>query len=156
MKKTLILGIGNEILTDDGIGPRLVSELEKEKFTGTLHFQNAFLGGLEILELIQGYQQVIFIDAIISLQGIPGTVYHFTPEDFQETLHLSNLHDANFLVALELGRKMGMHIPEDIHIIAIEIIEDRVFSNQFSKEIEEMYPAILLEVTGIMNLLIKE
>jgi len=156
LKKTLILGIGNEILTDDGIGPRLVSELEKEKFTGTLHFQNAFLGGLEILELIQGYQQVIFIDAIISLQGIPGTVYHFTPEDFQETLHLSNLHDANFLVALELGRKMGMHIPEDIHIIAIEIIEDRVFSNQFSKEIEEMYPAILLEVTGIMNLLIKE
>jgi hydrogenase maturation protease len=151
LKKTLILGIGNDILTDDGIGPKLVSDLQKENFPEYVHFQNAFLGGLEILEIIQGYEKVIFIDAIITEKGLPGTVYQFTPEDFKETLHLSNLHDANFLTALELGRKMNMSVPADIHIIAIEIIEDRVFSNQFSSEIQKQYPAIFQEVLLLLN-----
>ena len=154
MKKTLILGIGNEILTDDGIGPKLVNELQKKGFPGNIHFQNAFVGGLEILEIIGGYQNVVFIDAIITEKGKPGTVYHFTPDDFKETLHLSNLHDTNFLTALELGRKMNMPLPSEIHIIAVEIIEDHIFSNQFSPEIDSKYSLILNTVKNLIDNLI--
>jgi len=155
LKKILILGIGNDILTDDGIGPRLVNDLKKNEFPGYAEFQTAFIGGLEILELIQGYDKVIFIDAIITKDGLPGTVYHFKPEDFKETLHLSNLHDANFLTALDLGRKMEMNVPEDIHIIAIEIIEDRVFSEHLSPEIQMMFPGIFEKVLNLVNAIIK-
>lgn len=156
MKKTLILGIGNDILTDDGIGPKLVNDLKKEEFPDYVHFQNAFIGGLDILELIQGYEKVIFIDAIITKDGVPGTVYHYKPADFKETLHLSNLHDANFLTALELGKKMGMQIPEDIYIIAVEIIEDRIFSDQFSPEIVMKVPGIFKKVVSLVSSFIKE
>jgi hydrogenase maturation protease len=151
LKKTLILGIGNDILTDDGIGPKLVNEIKSKRIFKDVDFLNVFLGGLDILELIQGYEKVIFIDAIITEDGVPGTVYHFKPADFKETLHLSNLHDANFLTALELGRKMGMQIPEDIHIIAIEIIEDRIFSDQFSPEIEIKFQGIFEKVLSLVN-----
>jgi hydrogenase maturation protease len=151
LKKTLILGIGNDILTDDGIGPKLVLDLQKQEYADNIHFKNAFLGGLEILELIQGFKQVIFIDAIITEKGIPGTVYQFSPDDFKETLHLSNLHDANFLTALELGKKMNMTLPSDIHIIAIEIIEDRVFSDHFSPEIDNKYSGILESVKNLIE-----
>ena len=155
MKKTLVLGIGNDILTDDGIGPKLVNELKsRTTFTG-IDFLNVFIGGLEIIELIRGYEKVIFIDAIITKDGLPGTVYHFKPEDFKETLHLSNLHDANFLTALDLGRKMEMNVPEDIHIIAIEIIEDRVFSEHLSPEIQMMFPGIFEKVLNLVNAIIK-
>lgn len=154
LRKILILGIGNDILTDDGIGPKLADELKKNIRSPGIFFQNAFIGGLEILELIQDYEKVIFIDAIVTRDGIPGTIYHFRPEDFKETLHLSNLHDANFLTALELGRKMGMNIPSEIHIIAIEIVEDRVFSNQFSPEISIKYPVILEDVSRMVESLI--
>jgi hydrogenase maturation protease len=156
LKNTLILGIGNDILTDDGIGPKLVKDLQEVGFPGHIKFQNAFIGGLEILETIQGFDQVIFIDAIITDQGIPGTVYHFTPDDFKETLHLSNLHDVNFLTALALGRKMGMALPADIRIIAIEIIEDRVFSDKFSPEITMRFPDVFKKVLGLVNSFIKE
>jgi hydrogenase maturation protease len=155
LKKVLILGIGNDILTDDGIGPKLVNKLKSKKAFTDIDFLNVFIGGLEIIELIQGYEKVIFIDAIITKDGIPGTVYHFRPEDFKETLHLSNLHDANFLTALDLGRKMEMHVPEDIHIIAIEIIEDRVFSEHFSPVIERMFPGIFERVLNLVNSFIK-
>ena len=151
MKKTLVLGIGNDILTDDGIGHKLVNEIKSKSCSADIDFLNVFLGGLDILELIQGYEKVIFIDAIITRDGVPGTVYHFKPKDFKETLHLSNLHDANFLTALELGKKMGMQIPEDIHIIAIEIIEDRVFSDRFSPEIEKKMPGIFETVLNLIN-----
>lgn len=143
MKQILILGIGNEILSDDGIGPKLVTDLQKQKLREDIHFQIASIGGLEVLELICGYRKVIFIDAIRTETGLPGTVYHFTPDDYQETLHLSNLHDISFLTALKLGKKMNMPLPQDIHIIAIEIIEDRLFSTSFSPEIRDRYYSIL-------------
>jgi hydrogenase maturation protease len=152
LKKILVLGIGNDILTDDGIGPKLLTDLQKENFSENIDFKKLFLGGLEIIELIQGYEQVIFIDAVITANGVPGTVYHYTPDDFNETLHLSNLHDANFLTALELGRKMNMKIPSRIDIIAIEILEDRVFSDRFTPEIEKKYPDILKAVTNLIRI----
>ena len=153
MKKILVLGIGNEILTDDGIGPKLVEDLKKSDFPDHVKFQNAFIGGLEILEVIQGYAKVIFIDAIITKGGIPGTVYHFRPDDFRETLHLSNLHDVNFLTSLELGKKMNMSLPAEIHIIAVEVIEDRIFSDQFSPGISERYPQIQQTVSSLIHML---
>ena len=143
MNKVLVLGIGNDILTDDGIGPKLVNDLKDSGFPGHVFFQTACVGGLEILELIQGFQKVIFIDAIITLEVPPGTVTHFNPGDFRETLHLSNLHDTNFLTAIEIGKKLKMNIPDEILIIAIEIVEDRTFSDRFTAEIGEKYPAII-------------
>ena len=156
MESTLVLGIGNDILTDDGIGPKLVSDLKTKYFLQEIDFRNVFLGGLEILELIQGYNTVIFIDAIITKDGIPGSVYYFTPDDFRETLHLSNLHDANFLVSLELGRKIGYDIPEKVQIIAVEIIEDRVFNDCFSPEIEKKYPEIFAKIEKKVRLILRE
>lgn len=152
----MVLGIGNDILTDDGIGPKLVSDLKNKCFLQEIVFQNVFLGGLEILELIQGYNTVIFIDAIITKDGIPGSIYHFTPDDFRETLHLSNLHDANFLVALDLGRKMGYNLPDNVQIIAIEIIEDRIFSDHFSPKIEEKYTEIFLTVEKMVRTILRD
>ena len=156
LETILVLGIGNDILTDDGIGPKLVSDLKNKYFLQEIVFQNVFLGGLEILELIQGYNTVIFIDAIITKDGIPGSIYQFTPDDFRETLHLSNLHDANFLVALDFGRKMGYNLPDKIQIIAIEIIEDRIFSDRFSPKIEEKYIEIFLTVEKMVRTILRD
>ena len=156
LETILVLGIGNDILTDDGIGPKLVSDLKNKYFLQEIVFQNVFLGGLEILELIQGYNTVIFIDAIITKDGIPGSIYQFTPDDFRETLHLSNLHDANFLVALDFGRKMVYNLPDKIQIIAIEIIEDRIFSDRFSPKIEEKYIEIFLTVEKMVRTILRD
>lgn len=142
----LILGIGNDILTDDGIGPKLVNDLDKKRIPKDVIFQEATLGGMELLDLVKNYDQVIFIDALKTGTTPPGTVRQFDPQDFEETLHLSSIHDIDFLTALELGRRTGMKIPGKITIIAIEIVEDRVFSTSFSPEIKIQYPEILRQV----------
>ena len=155
-KKVLILGVGNDILTDDGIGPKLVwflkEDAKKRRNEKTsLEFQTAALGGLELLELIQGYEHVIFIDAIKTKNGVPGTVYEFTPEDFKETHHLSHMLDVSFLQALKLGQQLKISIPKRINIIAIEIVEDLVFSNEFSPQIQEKWDEIKIQVEKILK-----
>jgi len=149
--KILIHGIGNEIVTDDGIGPKLVKRLKGNVSRNDIDFETAFLGGLEVLEFIQGYETVIFIDAIRTRGGVPGTVYRLSPEDFNSTIHLSSVHDVSFLTAVDLGKKLGLEMPEFIHIIAIEIVEDRVFDDNFSPQIQDKYEEIFKEVKEIVE-----
>ncbi len=144
--KILIHGIGNEILTDDGIGPKIVAELQNLFSFPFIDYETTFMGGIGILEYIQDYQVVFFIDAIKTIDGIPGTVYEFTPASFEETLHLSNFHDVSFLISLKFGKHIGLNIPEKIYIIAIEILEDRVFSEEFSEPVKSKYSEILESV----------
>jgi hydrogenase maturation protease len=150
-KRTLILGLGNDILTDDRIGPCLVYDLAHMINAPGIHFENACSGGLEIMEYIKGYDKIVFIDAIHTRDGKPGDVYYFIPSDFRETSHLSSLHDVDFLTALKLGNTLNMELPSDLHIIAVEIIEDMEFSDNFTPQLKERYNGILEEVFAIIK-----
>jgi hydrogenase maturation protease len=154
--KTLIIGIGNEILGDDGIGPRIVHDLSQIIHEKGFFFNTACAGGLEIIEHITGFDRVIFIDAIHTSDGTPGEVYYFVPSDFRDTSNLSNLHDISFHTALELAAKLNMNLTDDLHIIAIEIKEDTVFSDRLTESLNEKYPVILNEVISKVKLITGE
>jgi len=149
--KILILGIGNDILTDDAIGPKIVKRLQEDLSNDNISFLTAAAGGLEILEMIKEFYRVVIIDAIKTRGGIPGTIYYLTPANFKETLHISSFHDVNFLTALKLAEKLEISIPEQIDIIAIEIVEDLTFSNDFSKELASRYEDIYREIKGFLE-----
>jgi hydrogenase maturation protease len=153
--KILILGMGNDILTDDGIGIKITKVLEKKFPFPNIIYDTLSLGGLEIIEYIRDFKMVILIDAIKTLDGIPGTVYQFKPEDFKETSHLSNIHDISFLTSLKLAKELNIPTPEKVHIIAIEIVEDMVFSNDFTPQVQARYPEILEEVSEMVKELIE-
>ena len=142
--------MGNDILTDDGMGPRLTHDLEQLLTDTDVHFNIACCGGLEILEYIKGYDKVIFIDAIRTREGKPGDVYYFQPSDFLETSHLSSLHDINFLTAINLGNTLHLGLPSDLHIIAVEILEDREFGVEFTPALKVKYSEILNEVYAMI------
>jgi hydrogenase maturation protease len=148
---TLVLGLGNDILMDDGIGPRLVRDLGPLFENPDMHFDIACCGGLEIMEFIKGFDKVVFIDAIRTINGKPGDIYYFNPSDFKETLHLSSLHDVGFLTALDLGNSLDLCLPTDLHIIAIEIIEDMEFSEELTQQLQEEYSKIKKEVATIIR-----
>ena len=149
--KILIHGVGNEILTDDGIGPSLVKRLKGNLSNKDIDFETSFVGGLELLEYIQGYQTVIFIDAIRTKDGIPGTVYQLSPENFNTTIHLSSIHDVSFLTSVALGKKLGLNMPQRIYIIAVEIVEDRIFDDNFSPLIQQKYEEIFNKVKELIE-----
>jgi len=149
--KKLVLGMGNDILSDDGIGLMLVRDLANRINDQDVKFEISCCGGLEIMELIKGFKTVVFVDAIRTRNGSPGEVYYFRPSDFRETSHLSNLHDINFLTSIKLGTALDLDLPDDLHIIATEIIEDMEFSDELTPPLKEKYPEILEKVLDIVN-----
>jgi hydrogenase maturation protease len=154
-KPLLILGIGNKILSDDGIGIKLVEDLQTHFRHPFVHFKTACAGGLEIVEIMQDYDRVIILDAIKTEGGKPGKIHHLTLQHFKDTLHTSNFHDISFLIALEFGKTSGMKIPGDIQILAIEIVEDMYFSENLSNEIQVKYKFIRSRIRDFIQKQIK-
>ncbi|NLS79469.1 MAG: hydrogenase maturation protease [Chloroflexi bacterium] len=141
MSRTLILGLGNPILTDDGVGIR-VARLLQERLADRpgVTVDEASLGGLRLLEVIGGYDRLILVDAIQTANGQLGQAYRLDTGTFCATLHSGCTHDVDFFTALELGRRMGMHIPEQIEIIAIEAGDVLTFGETCTPAVEEAIP----------------
>ena len=119
--KTLILGLGNPILTDDGVGIEVVRALKPRVNDSQVTLHESSLGGLNLLDILVGYDQAIIVDAIQTRDGTTGDVYHLRSDDFEPCLHVSCAHDVDFATALELGRKIGLRLPRDITIVAVEV-----------------------------------
>ena len=102
------------------------------------------VGGLNLLDVLSGYERVIVFDSIRTADGVPGDWYRFTAAHLRDTLHLRNVHDVNFATALELGRRTGMPLPADesIHIFAIEIEECATFGEALSPVLAAAYPEL--------------
>ena len=81
--KTLVLGIGNPILGDDGVGFHIAQELAKEIKDENIDVKDTSAGGLNLLELIAGYDKLILIDAIMTENGEAGEIYQLKPEEIQ-------------------------------------------------------------------------
>ena len=150
--KTLLLGLGNPILTDDSVGIRLATDIPARLggLPGVDVVPDCSIGGLGLLDVLSGYDRVIVLDSIRTAGGVPGDWYRFTGESLRETVHLSNIHDANFATALELGRRMGRPLPSDgeIHVLAVEVEENATFGEALSPRVAAAYPRILEEIAA--------
>ncbi|MBN1336797.1 MAG: hydrogenase maturation protease [Deltaproteobacteria bacterium] len=157
--RTLVLGMGNPILADDAVGVRL-ARAAGGAFGGRPDLtvvEECSVGGLEVLEVLQGYDRVVVLDAIRTRGGTPGDWYRFTAEALKETSNLRNVHDVNLATALALGRTLGMPVPPDceIHVFAVEILDDLTFSERMTDALEAAWPRfsaeILAEVQGLVE-----
>lgn len=132
--RTIVLGLGNPILGDDSIGwqvaQRVKTELEKSP-RREIEVDQWSLGGIALMERLVGYERAILIDAIQTPGGAPGTIYRLTLDDLP-TRHASSAHDASLQTALDLGRRMGASLPEEIIIIAVEVAGLWEFSESLS------------------------
>ena len=157
--KTLLLGMGNPILSDDAIGVRLAADFKaaSEPLPELDIMEECSVGGLNLLEVLRGYQRAIVLDSLQTSKGTPGAWHRFTAEALRETIHLTNIHDANFATALELGRRIGLPLADgaEIHIFAVEIQDNRTFSERMTPALERAYPrlrtAIFKEVRELVR-----
>jgi hydrogenase maturation protease len=149
--KILVLGLGNEVLGDEGLGLKIVDDLKHSYTFPELEYAKATNGGLEILEYIRDFKALIIIDTITSESGYPGEIYYFTTENFKETLHLSSEHDINFLTTIKTGEILGFKIPRNIDILAVEINYNMQLGETFSHIIYNRYDEILDEILNFIR-----
>jgi hydrogenase maturation protease len=139
--RTLVLGMGNTILSDDGAGIYVARELEREQREG-VDYAEASVGGLRLLDVIAGYERVILVDAIQTATGTPGDIYRLQPDDLLVSRHAGSSHDLSLPGALALGRGMGMPLPEDENmcIIALEVDDVVTFGEECTPAVAAAIP----------------
>ncbi|MFH1169887.1 MAG: hydrogenase maturation protease [Chloroflexota bacterium] len=96
---------------------------------------------MELLDMLVGYDKAIIVDAIQTEAGRPGQIYRLDPRVLDITRHVSSLHDVNFATALELGRRLGLALPREIIIYAIEAADVTSFSEECTPELKMAVPA---------------
>jgi len=141
--KILILGIGNPILKDDGVGIHIVRELKKE--VKDVDFEEASVSGLELVELLRGYGWVIIVDAIKTENGKPGRIYRLTPDEIP-TMHGISPHDVDFITALEFGEKFIGRMPKKIDIYGIEVDNATEFGEDLTPEVAKSVPLVIKKI----------
>ncbi|MBN1328447.1 MAG: hydrogenase maturation protease [Candidatus Heimdallarchaeota archaeon] len=141
--KWLILGIGNPILSDDGVGIHVVRKLQKKYSNVTsLEFDELSTGGLSLAERFIGYKKVIIIDALALENGIPGEIHKLSIDEFKSTIHTYCVHDCNLPTAFDILKKElePDMLPEEVLIIGIEAKNFDEFSETLSPEVEKAVP----------------
>jgi hydrogenase maturation protease len=145
--KTLVLGLGNTILRDDGVGIYTARAL-RGVLGGAAEVLEAELAGLDIIEKLRGYRRVIIIDAI-ELEGVkPGTVFRLHPDDMRITPRLASVHDVDLVTAIELGRRLELEMPEEVVIYAVQVEDARTLVEGCVPAVESIIPALVEEIAA--------
>ena len=137
--KTLILGLGNPILCDDGVGFHIARALEGVFPDTEVHTTSMI--DLQLLELMNDYERAFIVDALLSNSDGIGTVKKLTPE--QGSLHLFSSHGLHFFELLMLGRELQYKVPEIGGIYGIVIKKESSFGTVLSPEIMRKKTAII-------------
>jgi len=147
--KTLVFGLGNTILSDDGVGIKVVRELARKVDSGPdIEFREGSVGGLAILDEIAGFDRLLLVDSIKTVDGRPGDFYKLDCADFNTSEHLSNSHGVDFFTAVELGRRFGYRMPERIDIYAVEVEDNITFNAECTGKVAACIPKIVETLEG--------
>ena len=118
---TVVIGLGNPLLRDDGAGIRAARALSRRlQGQADVEVIELYCGGLRLMEAMVGFERAVLVDAMQSGQVPAGTVQRFTVADFATTRNLRCAHDTSLDAALQLGRQLGLALPEQIEIWGIE------------------------------------
>ena len=142
--KTLILGFGNPILTDDAVGIRVAEELARE--FPDMAVEATSEAGLSILDNVTGYDKLVIIDSIKTGKGKPGELYKLTLEDLQPKSDFSSSHGLDIATALKLGEMMGYPMPSEVSIYAVEVKDNTSFGEKCTPELERSISLIVGQI----------
>jgi hydrogenase maturation protease len=135
--RTLVFGLGNPLLSDDGVGLAVAQRVE-ERLGGAVGVDVRYgpVAGFGLIECLSGYEKTIIVDAIQTSGGEAGTVYRLTLESFLPTQRLAGDHEIDLPTALELGKSLGLRMPSDVVIIAVEADDVRTFGEACTPKVD--------------------
>lgn len=151
MKKSIVVGLGNPILTDDGVGNKIAEQL-RDKVGAEVEVVEASLAGFNLLDLLKGYDTAVLIDAIQTKGGKVGDIYKLSKDDLAFSQRLASVHDINLFTAWELGEQLGIKLPKKLVIFAIEVEDVLTFSENLTPQVEAVVPEVCEMVLKVLNL----
>ena len=129
---TLVVGIGSSIRGDDGVGLQVVQKLQAQGLPKDVDAIELGTGGLALLDVLEGYDRLVVVDAIVS-SAEPGTVVLLSGSEVARAAHLGEGHEADLPTVLELARRgLSGTMPAEVTVVAIEAVNVTTISEQLT------------------------
>lgn len=146
--KILILGIGNVLMGDEGVGVHVIKEIENDAFPDNVDIIDGGTGGFHLLEYLQEYPTIIMIDA--TMDGKPtGSISVLEPKfatDFPKSL---SAHDIGLRDLIEATAVLG-DLPK-IFLITVTIENIQSMEMELSEKVRESIPHVIDKIKFLLN-----
>lgn len=144
--RVLLLGLGNDILTDDAVGLRVVAQL-RDSLAGhpAIEVLETTEMGLALLDFMTGHAAVVIVDSIQTGRAAPGTVHELDAAALQQ-LTGRTPHFVGVAETLALGRQLGLAMPERVMIFAIEVEDPFTLGTALTPAVQKALPGIVERV----------
>ena len=158
LARVLILGLGNPLLGDDGVGWRVVEQLESDIANYAMRntqyeFDCHAGGGLSLMERLIGYDRAILIDALESRQDEIGAVRCWGLEELTNpgAGHLASSHDTTLQNAMDAARALNVKLPRDICVVTLESPRVYDFAEELSPAVAAAVPRAVQKVEQVLS-----
>jgi hydrogenase maturation protease len=133
LKPLFVLCLGNEIVSDDAFGPVVARQLTSEtEICRRADVIFAPVAGFSLLDLMAGRRRVLIVDTIRTGKSAPGTLHSFPAGVLTPSQHLTTSHQISLPTALELGKRLGYDMPDQIDILAVEAHDLETLSEELT------------------------
>ena len=139
--KTVIIGLGNPILTDDSVGIKVARELNslrgKRYELRDIDVKEVYAGGIRLMDEMIGYERAVIVDAMVTGNAVPGTIRQMSLSDVLMTKNIISSHDTNLFTAIEMGRMLGLPLPSEIKLWGIEAEDTGTFGEDLTEKVAD-------------------
>jgi len=148
----VIVGLGNEIASDDGVGlhtaTALASELDDRSDVEVVALPWA---GFALLDVLRGRRCAVLIDGLATGKHPPGAVVRLDEADLGGSVRLNSFHDINYPTVMALGRTMGWEMPDEVAIWGIEMSVSDEFGEELTPVVSDAVATVVLEVLAFID-----
>jgi hydrogenase maturation protease len=144
--RTLILGLGNPILSDDAAGLQAARRLYELMGSEDIDLVEAAVAGMQTVQLLSGYDRAVIID-VVQDEASVGEVWRLDTGDLESGSSTSS-HGIGLGEALRLARLMGLPVPEQILIYAIAAADTSTFGESLTPKLGKALPAIVRRIAA--------
>ena len=146
--KTLILGVGNLLLKDEGVGIHVIQALETENLPTGVHLLDGGTGGFHLMGTLQKYEHIIMIDATLDRQP-PGTVRVLQPRYVSDFPALMSAHEIGLRDMIE-AMALTEKLPE-IELIVVSVADVSEVGMELTPEVAAAIPEVIEIVKNKLN-----
>lgn len=151
-ERVLVLGIGNPLMLDEGVGVRVLEKLDEHyAFAEGTELVDAGTMGLGMISLFRGLDFLLIIDAIDGTGHPVGTVVRVSPEDFAPNQVMHSLHDVRFVDVLSSARLIGIEVDAECVGIQVQDMSPKELTMGLSEPVEAAVPRAVAAALTLLD-----
>jgi hydrogenase maturation protease len=135
LRRVVVLGLGNSLLTDDSVGLKIAAAVGARLPAATpsgceVEVAYSEVGGWDVLDQAEGFDAMVLVDASVDERLAPGELAWYDRGGGFTSGRLSGVHSTDVFTALEYGRRCGLVVPSEIHVLGVGVADVLTFSEE--------------------------